>query len=137
MVSFFHTYMLPPPKWLTCSDPRTEVQDQRPLEIELLLHLVEDPRGIHFGLYPPTYMALQSLFLTSQLIKQLETVPSASPTTLPSASPTSRHCSTSIMYTSIPSWQSRSCSHYQRTLGLIKGSCRLLPLSWDCCGMVS
>ena len=26
-----------------------EVQDQRPLEIELLLSLIPDPRGIHFG----------------------------------------------------------------------------------------
>lgn len=27
-----------------------EVQDQRTIEIELLLHLVQNPRGIHFGL---------------------------------------------------------------------------------------
>ena len=26
-----------------------EVQDQRSIEIELLLHLVQNPRGIHFG----------------------------------------------------------------------------------------
>ena len=26
-----------------------EVQDQRPLELELFLHLVKSPRGVHFG----------------------------------------------------------------------------------------
>lgn len=30
-----------------------EVQDQRPLEIELLLNLVNNPQGIHFGIYMP------------------------------------------------------------------------------------
>lgn len=39
-----------------------EVQDQRALEIELLLHFVQNPRGIHFGLCllrEPAFIFLQ------------------------------------------------------------------------------
>lgn len=53
----------------------TEVQDQRPLEISLLLTLVQNPRGIHFGTYnhlhyslslsPPLSLVVNPLLINS------------------------------------------------------------------------
>lgn len=46
----------------------TEVQDQRPLEISLLLTLVQNPRGIHFGTYNHLHYSLSlSLYLSLSL----------------------------------------------------------------------
>ena len=43
-----------------------EVQDQRSIEIELLLHLVQNPRGIHFGVSLCQYLGY-FLWLTEKL----------------------------------------------------------------------
>jgi len=113
------------------------VQDQRCLDIELLLSIIKDGRGFHLG--EPFILRIRFSELTS--IHQLAIPRNPSLKTPPSASPILRRSSTS---TSLPPAHQQTKPnlrgphylHCRRTIARIKVSWLWHRWLWACCGMV-
>ncbi|KAF8541740.1 hypothetical protein BDD12DRAFT_946309 [Trichophaea hybrida] len=101
-----------------------EVQDQRPLEIELLLSLIPDPRQIHFGSSSPRVRPTTKLMICPM---QLETLLSQYLKILFFAFRMPKHCFIPDSMIQPPPGRNklvlfRNYSHYRITTDLILGS---------------